>query len=117
MTGELYLIQHKVRGEPAFDVAQKVMIGKEEGWIIPTSGHRAYPYWWRALRDLMLIIEPTDFNITELARRIPLPDDWPDHYDAKRDDGAHLVNAAREILLRKGRIRADKPAQPQYRRA
>jgi hypothetical protein len=39
----LYLILHKVRGEPAFDIAEKVQIGKEEGWIIPTSGHRAYP--------------------------------------------------------------------------
>ena len=31
---DLYLILHKVRGEPAFDVAQKIQIGGEEGWII-----------------------------------------------------------------------------------
>ena len=41
---ELYLIAHRVRGEPAFDIAQRSQIGDEEGWIIPTSGHRAYPY-------------------------------------------------------------------------
>lgn len=39
-----YLILHKVRGEPAFDIAEPLQIGDEEGWIIPTSGHRAYPY-------------------------------------------------------------------------
>jgi hypothetical protein len=70
----LYLIIHKVRGEPAFDIAEKVMIGNEEGWIIPTSGHRAYP-----------------INATPLAEPItPVNEaDWdslPDHYSAKRDD-------------------------------
>ena len=33
-----HLILHKVRGEPAFDVAESLQIGDEEGWIIPTSG-------------------------------------------------------------------------------
>src|SRR5688572_33427530 len=45
MTAELYLVAHKVRGEPAFDVACRIQIGKKLGWIIPTSGHSAYPYW------------------------------------------------------------------------
>ncbi|SRR6266566_1338231 len=69
MTNEPYLIIHKVRGEAAFDVAIKMACpeclgdtfaplkdGKYGGgcaecdglgywWIIPTSGHRAYPYW------------------------------------------------------------------------
>ena len=45
----LYLILHKVRGELAFDVAQCVAIGDEEVWFIPTSGHRAYPYGYKAL--------------------------------------------------------------------
>ena len=40
---DLYLILHKVRGEPAFDIATRLQIADEEGWIIPTSGHRAYP--------------------------------------------------------------------------
>lgn len=41
----LFLIAHKVRGEAAFDVATPIEIDGEPGWIIPTSGHRAYPYW------------------------------------------------------------------------
>lgn len=45
MSSEPYLVAHLVRGEPAFDIAIKLAIGDEEGWIIPTSGHRAYPYW------------------------------------------------------------------------
>jgi hypothetical protein len=47
--GGLYLILHKVRGELAFDVAQRVAIEDEEVWFIPTSGHRAYPYGYKAL--------------------------------------------------------------------
>lgn len=50
---ELYLIAHKVRGEPAFDVAQRIQIGEELAWIIPTSGWRAYPYWHVNLDYLM----------------------------------------------------------------
>lgn len=40
---ELYLIVHKVRGEPAFDIAEKMEVEDEVWWIVPTSGHRAYP--------------------------------------------------------------------------
>ena len=67
---DLYLILHKVRGEPAFDIAQNIMIGNEEGWIIPTSGHRAYPYQRWSL---------------DKQWHMGIPEDWPDHYDAKRD--------------------------------
>lgn len=60
MTETLYLILHKVRGEPAFDIATQLEVGAEEGlswekiWIIPTSGHRAYPWYAVALKDLHL---------------------------------------------------------------
>ena len=74
---EPYLILHKVRGEPAFDVAIKLMIGDEEGWIIPTSGHRAYPLW-----NIELIA--TDALYIDgccILDQLPnLPTDWPDHY-------------------------------------
>src|SRR3990167_1942033 len=50
--GEPYIIAHKVRGEPAFDVAEQMQVGEELWWIIPTSGHRAYPYYSLALREL-----------------------------------------------------------------
>ena len=39
----LRAIVHKVRREPAVDVAQRVVIGDEDVWFIPTSGHRAAP--------------------------------------------------------------------------
>lgn len=53
---EPYLILHKVRGEPAFDIAIRLLecteadetkgiVTLDEIWIIPTSGHRAYPSW------------------------------------------------------------------------
>lgn len=67
---DLYLIAHKVRGEPAFDIAAQVQIGEELGWIIPTSGHRAYPYGWQPLSALDLA---PGFNI-------PMPANWRDHY-------------------------------------
>jgi hypothetical protein len=64
-----YLILHKVRGAPAFDVAERCDdMGTESDpgpwWIIPTSGHRAYPYW----------TQPLSVEVP------PMPDDWPDHY-------------------------------------
>jgi hypothetical protein len=70
---DLYLILHKVRGEPAFDIAEKIMIGEEDGWIIPTSGHRAFP-----------------INMTPLATPItPVNEaDWkalPDHYQTTKE--------------------------------
>jgi len=64
-----YLILHKVRGEPAFDVAEKLQIGDEEGWIIPTSGHRAYPY---------VVLDEHDAS--KYLGMIPA--DWPDHYQS-----------------------------------
>jgi hypothetical protein len=68
-----HLILHKVRGQPAFDIAEEIDIGDEKGWIIPTSGHRAYPFWTRSLDDIMR---------REVA--IPtIPDDWPDHYQTE----------------------------------
>jgi hypothetical protein len=81
---DLYLILHKVRGEPAFDIAEKVMIGNEEGWIIPTSGHRAHPAWWWGLDELA---EADDFT-PDISHYLndPIWKDLPDHYSAKRDD-------------------------------
>lgn len=89
---DLYLIAHKVRNEPAFDVATRMECPICGGagtdtivdsdveiqchecdslgywWIIPTSGHRAYPYQEWKLWDICNIA------IAEL------PVDWPDHY-------------------------------------
>jgi hypothetical protein len=78
---DLYLVAHKVRGEPAFDIAQRMECPEcnAEGciecddlgawWIIPTSGHRAYPFG--------------DWLLSEwhpMPTMPPMPDNWPDHY-------------------------------------
>lgn len=67
----LYLIAHKVRGQPAFDIAEKMDMPAALGgpwWIIPTSGHRAYPYWHCE-------IEPT--NVPQM------PAGLVDHYSTR----------------------------------
>jgi hypothetical protein len=79
---ELYLILHRVRGEPAFDIASRLDIGSAGGWIIPTSGHRAYPYRWWSLEDL---VDGSDINMSGFHDRPAsfdhtIPDNWPDHY-------------------------------------
>lgn len=94
MSEELYLVAHKVRGAPAFDVAIKMICpichdanscGDYQGmtcsecegegfwWIIPTSGHRAYPYWWIEMEGVFFYM-PQD--------KVPcvMPDWVPDHY-------------------------------------
>ena len=52
-----YLILHKVRGEPAFDVAIQVQAeGDDEPlWVVWTSGHRAYPIETWPLFDLVTV--------------------------------------------------------------
>ena len=75
---DLFLIAHKVRGEPAFDVAQRLQIGDEEGWIIPTSGHRAYPWYAVALRDLHL--GTSNVPVTSVKVQDLDINTYPDHY-------------------------------------
>lgn len=94
MTEEPYLILHRVRGEPAFDIATKLQIGDEEGWIIPTSGHRAYPYWQQKLTveaingETYTVIDGQNTSI--FLEHPPIPIDLPDHYP---NPTAHMVMA------------------------
>lgn len=76
-----HLILHKVRGEPAFDIAEKLLIGDEEGWIIPTSGHRAYPYVEWPLGSVLPAgaVDPDNLKYA-------IPPDWPDHYQCESGD-------------------------------
>lgn len=83
-----HLILHKVRGEAAFDVAIQLEDSGTDSdpgpwWIIPTSGHRAYPYRIWELNDLADISDigadgfhdrPVDFHIRDI-------ENWPDHYE------------------------------------
>lgn len=108
---DLYLIAHKVHSEPAFDIATQVpcvhcqsyesVTGAwceaetpqnecdycdREGfvWMIPTSGHRAYPWWSVGLKDLQIgyhdrpTLSPLDVRWDNI--------DWPsypDHYTTR----------------------------------
>ena len=90
---ESYLIAHCVRGEAAFDVATQMECPHCNGhgdlniadatfipcfdcdslgfwWIIPTSGHRAYPYW----------SDPLQWYLDEMCSVPEMPPAWPDHY-------------------------------------
>ena len=82
----LYLIAHRVRGIAAFDIAIRCDdTGTENDpgpwWLIPTSGHRAYPYWTYRLADLFAYQNVGD-----------PPDEVPDHYQlaaAPKGQGQH----------------------------
>jgi hypothetical protein len=74
-----YLIAHKVHGAPAFDVAIRIdcpectALGCAEcnglgyWFIVPTSGHRAYPWWDQPLETPIIG---------------GMPAGLPDHYSA-----------------------------------
>ena len=82
-TSPQYLILHKVRGEPAFDIAIKMEVEElgEEWWIIPTSGHRAYPYAYQPFHAMDI---GPGFDIE-------MPDPWPDHFTVKSEPKAKNI--------------------------
>ena len=75
-----YLILHKVRGKPQFDIADKAMFGDEEGWSLCTCGHRAWPYQWWDLDDPDRIAWTGDV--------LDMPPDTPEHYPSKSEPRA-----------------------------
>lgn len=97
---ELYLIAHKVRGEPAFDIAITMTCpvcdgttvhceqcdGQGEWWIIPTSGHRAFPYWSYMLERCLNVMFLVDQPPTQM------PPDLRDHYAVEREVARSLVD-------------------------
>lgn len=108
-----FLIAHKVRGEPAFDVAVQMEcpecggdqdhlgIGCHEcdslgyWWIIPTSGHRAYPWWSTNLLDIddsyYLKFEEDKSGFLEGPG--PMPSSLPDHYTTRAAPKVSLAEA------------------------
>ena len=92
----LYLILHKVRGEPAFDIAEPVTIGDEEGWIIPTSGHRAYP---SRVYNIPLLDQDMLHNLSIDLRMPPDLSDYPDHYAS--ESTPHITLTTASALLAK----------------
>lgn len=109
----LYLVAHKVRGEAAFDVATQIECAECAGqgeigshpdkpmfacsecdgtglwWIIPTSGHRAYPWWHRALNWLI------DWEMVRIhhGEVPPMPPDLSDHYATRAEPEFDLTAA------------------------
>ena len=113
MSNELYLVAHKVRGEPAFDIATHMTCptcnatnddchacdGVGHWWIIPTSGHRAYPYWNKPLFEHYLVLLP-DGNMAWTQSQESFVDglmpDMPpglrDHYLTEREAAKSLID-------------------------
>ena len=98
-----FLILHKVRGEPAFDVAERCEIDHEEAWIVSTSGHRAYPYHSWNLEDL---VDTSDINENGFhdhpAQRAIGPEfvELRDHYTVRAapEDKSTIVRRATGLL-------------------
>jgi|SRR5580693_94620 hypothetical protein len=107
---EPFLILHKVRGAPAFDIAEQMIVEgyDEPWWIIPTSGHRAYPWWWVEINDV------PDIQCLLDSTPSGLPDNWPDHYQAS-EARSRLATAAGDLLSLIGLGKA-KPQEPVKRR-
>lgn len=76
---DIHLILHKVRGEPAFDIAEPAFVAGEAAWIVATSGHRAYPvaHW-----PLLEVIARGITKTYEHVGALPEWTDLPDHYSA-----------------------------------
>jgi hypothetical protein len=108
---DLYLIAHRVRGEPAFDVATRMECPEcaaqgcnecdDSGfwWIIPTSGHRAYPFFSCDLPAMMENHPDVGWEIrygnlfpgAEYVRIGLLPD-VPDHYMTREAPSRSLAD-------------------------
>jgi hypothetical protein len=77
-----YLILHKVRGLPQFDVAEPARIGEEDGWVLCTCGHRAFPLWSEPIDHFVEYENNRVYKAIESCL-IEGFDDWPDHYTPK----------------------------------
>lgn len=95
-----YLILHKVRGKPAFDIAHKLEFEPddprfdEDWWIVSTSGHRAYPSWQKPLY--------------ECIETHPQQEDWdylPDHYQVSKRLPDRIVEVGSSLLDRLGLVK------------
>lgn len=116
------LILHKVRGEPAFDIATKIrcpvcagqdLDGEnafdcsecEDGfwWIIPTSGHRAHPIWFCTLDDFVDYNQHLGIVYYGESDRENVRDlnSVPDHYPSR---AASLIDLLTEISDKGWRI-------------
>lgn len=114
MSDQLFLIAHKVRGEPAFDVAVQQTCpecadgakdidgylvdctecnGEGHWWICSTSGHRARPYWHIELRNENGRIWFSNEWVSVDWPTPTMPEGWPDHYTATAIRSETLSNS------------------------
>jgi hypothetical protein len=108
---ERYLILHKVRGEPALDVAERMECPICDGvgckdcgdngfwWITPTYGHRAYAVDSWNLKDF-------------IQTGLTVPDDLPEHFEvsaAPKGKGLGLGANLRGHLEKLGLIKSREP--------
>lgn len=113
---EPFLILHKVRGAPAFDIA---ILAEDMGtetdpgpwWIISTSGHRAHPIMFWKFDNLHMNEVKKDMGPIEWH---PGWDSLPDHcqYDLDRTPTSPIVSTDVASALAK----LIKPAAPLVRR-
>jgi hypothetical protein len=73
-----YLILHKVRDEPVFDIAEPASF-EAGAWIVSTSGWRAYPL---AVWPLNAILDPAILKVAEHGRSLAEWQGTRDHYVA-----------------------------------
>jgi hypothetical protein len=125
MTNDLFLIAHKVRNEPAFDIACQMECPECNGhgdrniadatfiactecdslgfwWIVPTSGHRAYPWYCIELRNLHIGFSKV--SVTTVQVQDLDINSYPDHY--------HLTASPATIRSRLEDLLAHLPATP-----
>ncbi len=114
-----YLIAHKVRGQPAFDIAEQSTCpeciagtvhhegfgtvcaecdGEGFWWIVSTSGHRAYP-WWNWPLEATELNGGGNTNLIDMAGT--MPEGLPDHYPTNPSP------ATPSLLARLGLIRKE----------
>jgi hypothetical protein len=68
---------------------------EEEIWIIPTSGHRAYPYWQFPLYNLDALNE---FDFNKILSNCP--PSWPDHYQVSASPGTGTIKGLFNLLFK-----------------
>lgn len=79
---ELYLIAHKVRGAVAFDIAIQMEMDDGVWWILPSVGHRAYPFWHTPIYKLSYEDNGEGiFPLEWLEHRYPMPAELQDFYE------------------------------------
>lgn len=111
----MYLILHKVREAPAFDIAEKLQCpecsdGCDEcdhrgyWWICSTSGHRAHPYKWWDMADM--VYDPESLS-SITAGLEPPPPSWPDHYRVNKAPDFDAKAFIKQLLKDKPKPQSD----------